>query len=118
MVLRPDDTTLRTLKDALSTEYVRLVLKQIRDCENQLGDAQVRVCRDPNVNPPHYRIDAVMDLDTGETTGWESFSGKTHKPLTARQQSDVLWASAHMTFRQVSKLIGDMRNYTKRTRAP
>ncbi len=114
MAWRPNGTTLRTLKDTLPVEYVRLVLAQVHDCERSLGDAQVRVCLNADIEPPHYTIDAVMDLDTGETTGWETFSGKTHKPLSARQSSKVVWSADHMTFQQVSTLIGEMRNYSKR----
>lgn len=114
MALRPNGTTLRTLKETLSLEYVRLVLAQVRDCERSLGDAQVRVSLNAEIEPPHYTIDSVMDLGTGETTGWETFSGKTHKPLSAHQSSKIVWSGTHMTFSQISILIGEMRNYFKK----
>lgn len=114
MAFRPTGTTLLSLKGILSVEYVRLVLSQLQDCERSLGDAQVGVCLNGEINPPHYRIDAIMDLDTGETERWEAFSGKTHRPLSSRQSAHVVWSSEHMTFREVSALIGELRNYSKR----
>ncbi len=118
MSLRSNDTTLRSLRDRLDVEYVRAILSQVRDCEASLGDARLRVSLNSEMDPPHYRIDAVMDLTTGETTQWHSFSGKTHKPLSERQSSTVVWSLAQMTLREVSDLIGDMRNYTRKRKIP
>jgi hypothetical protein len=110
--MRPAASTLRTLKASLEEEYVRMVLAQVRSCEQSLGDAQVRVCLDDEIDPPHYCIDAVMDPDTGETTNWESFSGRTHLVLSDHQRRRVTWSSHFMTFRQLSELIGEIRNYS------
>lgn len=78
LTMLPRDATLRSVKSSLPEEYVRLVLKQLHDCERSLGDAQVRICLDRKTVPPHYRIDAVMDLETGETTtGSHSAAGPT-----------------------------------------
>ncbi|MCC5978699.1 MAG: hypothetical protein JJU21_11595 [Salinarimonas sp.] len=117
MALRPNDVTLNSLQETLPVEYVRMVLSRLRDCEQSLGDAYVRVCLNTDIEPPHYCIDAMMDPETGETTNRESFHGKTHKPLTVRQASDVVWAAERMTYSQVSDLIGAMRNFSKKKTA-
>lgn len=114
MALRPNNATLLSLQGVLPVEYVRLVLSQIHECERSLGDTQVRVSLNAEIEPPHYRINAVMDIETGEATNWKSFHGKTHKPLSARQSSGAIWSGETMTFRQVSDLIGAMRNYRPR----
>lgn len=111
--IRPHDSTLRTL-EGVPLEYVRLVLEQLSCCDKSLGPASVRICLSSEGNCPHYRIDAIMDLDTGETTNWEWFSGRTHRPLSDKQRSTATWSNAQMTFRQVSDLIGEIRNYSKR----
>lgn len=111
MALRPIGTTFRTLKVTLPVEYVRLVLAQAHDCERSLGDAQVRVCLNAEIEPPHYTIDAVMNLDTGETTGWKTFSGKTHKPLSAHHFQDCMVGGSHDLSSNLH--FGEMRNYSK-----
>ncbi len=113
MAFRPNDVTLSSLQGTLPVEYVRMVLSQLRDCERSLGDAEVRVCLNAESEPPHYCIDPTTDMETGETTNWGTFHGKTHKPLTARQASDVVWGTERMTYRQVLELIGAMRNFSK-----
>lgn len=113
----PGNATLCSLKSGLQEEYVRLVLKQLLDCERSLGDAQVRICLDLKNDPPHYCIDAVMDLETGETTNWGAFSGRTHRLLSERQSENAIWSQDAMTFRQVSELIGEMRNFKRAKRS-
>lgn len=117
MALRPNDVTLSSLQQTLPVEYVRMVLSQLRDCERSLGGADVRVCQNAEFEPPHYRIASTTDLEAGETADWESFHGKTHKPLTKRQSSDLVWAAERMTYRQVADLIGAMRNFSKKKTA-
>lgn len=117
LTMLPRDATLRSVKSSLPEEYVRLVLKQLHDCERSLGDAQVRICLDRKTVPPYYRVDAVMDLETGETTNWESFSGRTHRLLSEKQSENVTWSQEAMTFRQVSELIGEIRNFKKAKRS-
>ncbi len=117
MALRPNDVTLISLRETLPVEYVRMVLSQLRDCERSLGDAYARVCLNAEFEPPHYCIDSTADPETGETTNRELFHGKTHKPLTARQSSDLVWAAERMTYRQVAELIGAMRNFSKKKTA-
>ena len=114
MTIRPNGTTLRTLKEVLPVEYVRMVLAEVQNCERSLGDARVSVSLNAGTALPHYRIDAVMDLYTGETTTWDRFSGKTHKSLSTRQSATVLWSEGEMTFREVSDLIGEIRKFSKR----
>ncbi len=113
MTSRPNDVTLSSLQENLPVEYVRMVLSQLHDCERSLGGASVRVCLNVEFEPPHYCIDSTTDVETGESTSSASFHGKTHKPLTARQAGDVVWGAERMSYRQVSDLIGAMRNFSK-----
>jgi hypothetical protein len=113
MTSRPNDVTLSSLQETLPVEYVRMVLSQLHDRERSLGDASVRVCLNAEFEPPHYCIDSTTDAEAGEGTNSASFHGKTHKPLTARQACDVVWGAERMTYRQVSDLIGAMRNFSK-----
>lgn len=117
LTMLPSNATLRSVKSSLPEEYARLVLKQLLDCERSLGDARIRICLNLKSDPPHYRIDAVMDLETGETTNWGSFSGRTHRPLSERQSENAIWSQDAMTFRQVSELIGEIRNFKKAKRS-
>jgi len=107
--------TLRSFKECISIEYVRRVLAQVENCERELGDAQASVCLNCDTHPPHYRVDAVMDVETGETAPWSSFSGRTHRPLSPKQQLTAVWSSEHMTLQEIADLIGEMRGYSKRS---
>jgi hypothetical protein len=110
----PQGSTIRSIAGNLTDEYVRAVLENVKDCERQMGDALVAISLMDGRIPPSYRIDAVMDLETGETMNWQNFSGRTHRPLSEKQERQVVWSSAWMTWRQLSELRGEIRNFQKR----
>lgn len=111
----PPGSTLRSIADNLTDEYVRAVLERVQDCEREMGDALVTISLTDGQMPPSYRIDAMMDPATGEAMNWQNFSGRTHRPLSDRQERQVVWSSISMTWRQLSELRGEIRNFQKRS---
>jgi hypothetical protein len=107
------DATLLTIREGLAEEYVRLIYVQLIAAEKSLGGAHVRLAINDGAVNPSYTIDAVMDLETGETTNWETFSGKTHKPLLKTKADLLSWSSEFMVLSQIRELIGEIRGYVK-----
>ncbi len=106
--------TLRTIKTFLSEEYVRRVLAEVLECERSLGDARVCIALNGDAKSPSYWIRAIMDLETGEGTSWEWFSGKTHRVLSKIAANKLVWSQQEMTMREVQELIGEIRHFQKR----
>lgn len=107
----PQGSTLRTIVGTLTEEYVRAVLANVAACDRELGDAVVHLSLTGDGHFPDYGIDAIMDLDTGQATSWQDFSGKTHKPLRPTQEKQVFWSCERMTRQEVSALLGEIRGY-------
>src|SRR5271169_5878389 len=84
--------TLRSVVDSATEEYVRAILENVGECERAFGDAHVRISISGPSNYPHYRVDAVMDLDTGQTTPCGSFSGLSHRPLSEKLEARIIWS--------------------------
>jgi hypothetical protein len=106
------DATLITLQDTVPVEYVRRVLENVRECELSVGDARVSIAVNDTRPCPSYSIRAVMDLDTGEGMQWQDFEGIRHRPLTEKQSRMLVWSTNEITYAELRKLIGDMRNFT------
>jgi hypothetical protein len=107
----PDGSTIRSIVESVTEDYVRSVLTNVTVCEREMGDARVSVSLMGDRRFPDYNISAVMDVDTGQAQTWQSFSGKTHKPLRPAQEKLALWSCGQMTWREVSALIGEIRRY-------
>jgi hypothetical protein len=52
-----------------------------------------------------------MDVNTGQTSPWQSFNGKTHKPISPNQEMRIPWSSERMTRQEVRALLGDIRGF-------
>lgn len=109
----PDGSTIRSIAGIVTEEYVRSVLERVQQCEREFGDALVSISLIDDTVPPSYRIDTIMDLETGETMNWQNFSGRTHRPLSEAKQFRTIWSSSNMTWREVSILLGEIRNSIK-----
>jgi hypothetical protein len=64
---------------------------------------------------PDYLINAVMDLETGESTIYAPINGRTHRQLTQKMFEDSEWSMTPMTLKEVSALIGEMRNFKSKS---
>jgi hypothetical protein len=113
-LLHPE-TTLRSLQAGLSVEYVRRVLEHLWDCERSLGDALVQVSLTSGETQPDYLIQAVMDLETGESTIYAFLNGRTHRELAQKKISDSQWSMTPMTLKEVADMIGEMRNFESKS---
>lgn len=110
------DATLLTIRDAVPVEYVRQVLENVRVCEREMGDA--RVCIAVNDLKPHpsYLIRAVMDLETEEGMLVMELDGMRHRPLNEKQLRALIWSTSEITYDDVRRLIGSMRNFKVKPR--
>jgi hypothetical protein len=60
---------------------------------------------------PDYLINAVMDLETGESTVYAPINGRTHRELTQKAFDNSQWSTVPTTLKEVAALIGDMRGF-------
>jgi hypothetical protein len=109
----PLHSTIASIRAGVSEEYVRAVLQNTQDCERVMGDAMVVISLTDGVSCPNYSIDAIMDLQTGECMNWQSFSGRTHRPLTLRQEEKSVWSVERMSHSAVSVLLGEIRGFKR-----
>jgi len=107
----PQGSTLRSVVATVTEEYVRRVLGNVAACDREMGDAVVAVSLAGDGQFPDYKVSAIMDTDTGQTMTWQSFSGKTHRPLRIAEEMQSFWSDAQMTRRDVSTLIGEIRGF-------
>jgi hypothetical protein len=107
----PSGSTIASIRTGLSEEYVRAVLQNTQDCEREVGNAVVLISLIGGLSCPNYRIDAIMDLQTGERMNWQNFSGRTHRLLTERQETTSIWSAEHMTRSALSDLLGQIRGF-------
>ena len=55
----PSDSTLLSIEGPLDEEYVRRLLKNLWDCEREMGNAQVRISLQASPRPD-YAIEALV----------------------------------------------------------
>src|SRR4051794_22255071 len=109
------DATLLTIRATLSAPeaYVRAVLERLWACKRDHGDAQVRLCVRGDGGAPDYRVETIMDPETGQSMEIGAYSGKTHKPLAYERYERIsywLWSSEVTDIEVVAALLGDIRN--------
>ena len=104
----PSDSTLLSIEGPLDEEYVRRLLKNLWDCEREMGNAQVRISLQASPRPD-YAIEALVDPDAEEATHWRSFNGRTHRPIG--EPNTLAWSTEPTPRPQVSKLIGSLRGF-------
>ncbi len=112
----PKDATIRSIVGSVTEEYVRAVLEKVQQCEREMADALVSIDLAKGVDRPNYCIDAVMDLESRGVMNWQNFSGKTHRPLSEKQERESAWSCRSMTWRELSELIGEIRNFQSKKR--
>ena len=103
-----------TLPDPVS--YVRKVLDQLWIFEREWKDAQVRIGIRKDGAPPNYLIETVMDLETGQPMTVGVFDGRTHRPMTPKQEEQFgAWESTPVPISEVAALIGELRGFKPNT---
>jgi len=107
----PYGSTLRSVSETMTEEYVRRVLVNVAACDREMGDAVVALSLTGDEYSPNYSVSAIMDTETGQTSPWQSFSGQTHKPLRSSEEMRSVWSNERMTLREVSALIGEIRGF-------
>jgi hypothetical protein len=109
----PGDSTVFSIEGPLDEEYVRRMLKSMWECQQELGNAQVRISLEASATPD-YAIEALMDPDPEETTPWKSFSGRTHRPIGEAVQERTNWSSEPTPLPEIARLIGSIRSAKRR----
>lgn len=113
------DATILTVHDRLDDPegYVRAVLDRLWACKRQNGDAQVRIGILSGATAPDYRLETIMDPETGQSVTIEGYSGKTHRQLAFDKIDDYrLWSSESVVIDMVANLLGEIRNFKRRKR--
>src|SRR5438128_1456462 len=85
----PPGSTLRSIQGIVREEYVRAVLSNVASCEREMGGAVVVLSLTGDERCPDYNVGSVMDVNTGQTSPWQSFNGKTHKPISPNQEMRI-----------------------------
>ncbi len=115
----PGDATVATAFPGLvdAEEYVRRIFKRMR--AGKLD--QVRIGVRSGVERPDYILDEFLkdhgDPHPGQPVPMEAYNAKTHRPVSyARWEDSDNWSCVGMTTAEVQKLLGDIRDWTPRSK--
>lgn len=111
------NSTILTVRDSLdeAIPYLRAVLEKLWECKRENGDAQVRIGIRNGSGSPNYRIETIMDEETGQARVIAGFSGKTHRPLSYDKiQKFDDWSIETVSLAKVSAHIGELRNFRRK----
>jgi len=101
----PHGSTLRSIEQGLTVEYLIKVLQRVWCYQDNFGHAVVSIGLRSNIRCPDYHVRAGIDADTGQTMHWQSFSGSTHEPLTDDREQQAVWSAETMTCQEVRELL-------------
>ena len=113
-----DAPTITTSSRGLANpiEYVRRVLENMR--RHSLG-ATVRVSLAEPERPADYVVDE-LNADTGRFEPVQGYDGSTHRQLSSKKLGDGLngWSLTRMDRKQVSSLLGELRDFRPIVKSP
>jgi hypothetical protein len=113
----PNDSTLADVARGLKNpiEYVRNVLAALVQHKREgTADPLIRLSLQSDPSAPNYRIEEIMDAETGQSMVLTSYSGKTHRQLSSDKLDAGYWSETSSDFSQLQELIGMLQKALKK----
>ena len=109
----PHGSTLRSIEQDVTVEYLSTVLQRVWYYQDNFGNAVVSLGLRSNIRCPDYHVRAEVDENTGEMH-CASFNGSTHELLTDdRREMRAVWSTGTMTYQEVQELVLERRKSAK-----
>ena len=120
MPIPPDSTIASVHKAGLLEDpegYVRGVLENMGPCRRRHGAAYARIGVEGDGKAPNYQIEHEQHAGVPPPASiFGAFRGRGHKPLVENEALQRhTWSTDAMPFDQVQSLLGEIRNFPKRS---
>ncbi len=111
------DATILSLRNELTSDYVRRVLEAMWAAKRAHGAVRLRFRLDNETAgaPPDYRIEALRDASTGNAVIVDARRGSSDRSLGGKAVETASWSETTSTLEEVAQVLGELRNFRPRS---